>query len=242
MTMESPPPNLLPHEQAVVDLVFTDKSGGPVATVAGSEMAKAVSSSKWNTYKDAVTDELILSGLIDPKREGVTRRYQILALALVVISAVLFVTAFILEDQFGLWPLFLVGAVFLLGLLSFIVSATISARTKQGEDMADAWQPFRNYMDQASKGKEQIASADLFERYLPYAMAFGVAEGWAKQNEKAGWQATPGYFRSLSTDDTASMAAFVVIISSSNNSGGAASAAAAGAAAGAAGGGASGAG
>ena len=240
--VDSWPVDMLPHEQALMDMVFRDKSGAEIMSVTGTEMSKAVSSGNWNTYKDAVTDELILQDMISPKRQEVTQRYQALALILMVASAIMFVSAFLLREQFGLWTLLLVGAVFVLGFLSFIVSSTISTRTKYGEQMDDAWDPFRRFIEQASKGKEPIVDADLFERYLPYAIAFGVAEGWAKQNEKAGWQEVPSYFRALNQDSDFSTAAFIAVIAASSSSGGAASASASGAGAGAAGGGASGAG
>ncbi len=243
ITLSSQPTDLLPHEQALFDMLFTDKSGQSITSLSGTEMGKLVTSGRWNSYKEALENELILADLISPKRKDGSKRFAILGILLMVAALASFVIGLLFGSQLGYWTLLIAGAIFMLAIIAFLVSATISTRSEQGEQVAAFWAPFRRYIEQASKGKESIPNPELFERYLPYATAFGVAEQWAKENEKAGWHEAPTYFKGIDMVDEASFAAFIAIIAATNSSGGAASAAAGGAAAaGAAGGGASGAG
>jgi hypothetical protein len=243
VTLLERPTTPSPEEQALLDLLFTSKSGQRLTQLTGSEMGKLVTSGRWNIYKETLKNEMILADLISPKREAAVKRFVVLGVLLLFGTTALFVVALLLGTQFGYWTLLPVGAVFLLSILSFLVAATISTRSERGEQMAALWRPYRRYLEQAAKGKERIPNPDLFARYLPYAMAFGVAENWAKQNEKAGWDEAPSYFRSLGVQGSNNTAAFIAVLVATNSSGGAAAATAgAGAAAGAAGGGASGAG
>jgi uncharacterized protein (TIGR04222 family) len=243
ITLLSTPTDLSPDEQALFELLFTDKSGGRLTTITATEMGKLVTSGRWNNYQEALKNEMILTDLISPKRQTAVTRFLILGALLALGAVVLFIAAILLGPQLGYWTVLPAVAVLVLGILAFIVAATISTRSERGEQVAAMWQPYRRYLEQAAKGKERIPNPELFAQYLPYAMAFGVAENWAKQNEKAGWDEAPGYFRTLGTPGHASTGAFIAILAATNSSGGAAAATAgACAAAGAAGGGASGAG
>lgn len=242
VTLLSKPTSLSADEQVLFDMLFTDKSGAALTRVTGTQMGKLITSSRWNDYKKALKDEMILSDLISPKLEGAVKRYAIVGTLLMIVAVAFFVVALVLGSQLGYWTLLPVGAVFGLALITYLIGATISTRSHHGEQVAAAWAPYRRYMERAAKGKERIPNPELFTQYLPYAVAFGVAENWAKQNEKAGWHEVPSYFRSLDVNG-ASAASFIAILAATHSSGGAASASAAsGAAGGAAGGGASGAG
>jgi uncharacterized membrane protein len=109
-----------------------------------------------------------------------------------------------------------------------------------GAETAVSWKAFNSYLKAVSKGKRAVDSPTMFEKYLPYAAAFGLLHQWAKHFEKEGWTETPEYFHVLpSTTGNQAMLAFVAMSAATHSSGGSASGSAG---AGAAGGGASGAG
>jgi uncharacterized membrane protein YgcG len=56
------------------------------------------------------------------------------------------------------------------------------ARTIAGARAREATLGFKEFLSRVEEDryKKMIASPELFERYLPYAMAFGVADKWAK--------------------------------------------------------------
>lgn len=77
------------------------------------------------------------------------------------------------------WGLVGVG-IFLVGVVAIIVAGRMPARTAEGSAVLAQTQGFRQYLETAEA--EQIKfeeGEDIFSRYLPYAIVFGVAERWA---------------------------------------------------------------
>lgn len=96
------------------------------------------------------------------------------------------------------------------------------------------WQGFAQYIKDVTKEREPAWDLRLFDRYLPYAAAFGLAGGWAKAFQKRGGAEIPGWFQALAGSPDGNMGAFVAMISAVNSTG---SSGAGGAGAGGAGGG-----
>ena len=244
VTLLDRPANLRPHEGALLDILFTDKSGAPRQTIALSEMGHLITSSRWKGFTESVKAEAKADGLLNAAAEQRSKRLLAVGIILMFMLLPVAVLAFLLQASFGLWPLLVAGALFVLGLFIMIAAATVSPLSPQGAQLATAFDPFRRFLKDAANGKVDVPDVAYYETYLPYATAFGYAEPWVKQQSKSGYNVTPSYFRALNMDDgSAMMAVYIAAISSASHSGGAAGASAAGAAgAGAAGGGASGAG
>jgi hypothetical protein len=230
------------HEKELLDLLFTDKSGAPQTTVTSTEIGRRVTSSRWKKYTDSVMHELRQGGFLDKAAEDRRTRLIVWGIVLMLLALPLFVVVFLVNSLFGYWPLLFVAAVFAIGLIVTIVGASISTRSAWGAQQAAAWEPFKRFLREVSRGKVDLPDPAYYDAYLPYATAFGYADGWMKRYAASGYDRVPTYFSALSADGS-NMAAFVAIMAATSSSGGAASASAAGAAgAGAAGGGASGAG
>ncbi len=121
-----------------------------------------------------------------------------------------------------------------------MVTAFISPLSEEGLRQAVAWKSFSNYLRNVTRGREIVPSPDVFERYLPYAAAFGMATEWTKYFQKMSDMSVPGWFKGLqSSVEDGSFAAILAAVSAADSSD---AAAGGGGAAGASGGGASGAG
>ncbi|HUQ98304.1 MAG TPA: DUF2207 domain-containing protein [Gemmatimonadaceae bacterium] len=72
------------------------------------------------------------------------------------------------------------------GVVTLVIFAQIMpARTVEGAHAREATLGFQEFLARvdAERMKQMITSPEMFERYLPYAMAFGVEEKWAKAFE-----------------------------------------------------------
>ncbi|WP_374688392.1 DUF2207 domain-containing protein [Promineifilum sp.] len=243
VTLLERPSGLRPHEQALLDLLFTDKSGTPGSEVTLSEMGKRVTSSRWKEFTETVEREADVSGFVDSKAKARGKQLLIWGVVVMFLPLAMLVPLFLFDDLFGLWPLLWIGAVFVAGFIILIAGMTISPLSRNAARLRADFDPFRRFVQDAAKGKLDVPDPAYYEAYLPYATAFGQAEPWVKRQARSDYQNVPSYFRALGGGG-AEMGAFVAVIAAANSSGGAASASAgAGAAgAGAAGGGASGAG
>ena len=241
VTLLERPQGLRPHEQALVDLLFTDKQGVEQEVVTLSEMGRLITSSRWKTFTHALEDEASDEGLLDPEAKRRQSRLVIWGVVIMLLALPLLLAAFLLQDVFGMWTLLAIGAIALVGLLGLIFAAGISPLSHKGFQYASAFEPFRRLLQDVAKGKAELPDLSYYIAHLPYATAYGLSETWVKQQAKSGYEQLPEYFRATEASG-AEMAAFVAVISAASHSGGAASAAAGAAGAAAAGGGASGAG
>ena len=123
---------------------------------------------------------------------------------------------------------------FLLAMVAFVMAGAYSSLSDEGAREAARWRGFQEYLKDVVKGREPAWDLKLFERYLPYAAAFGLAEGWAKAFRQRGGAEIPSWFHAAADSGDGSMAAFVAMTASAHSAG---SAAAGGAGGGGAGGG-----
>jgi len=237
-------PALWPHEQAFLDLLFSDESGQQVESVKLSKMGKVITSSRWKLFSETLKAELKTDGLWSKEREQARRKFSIIGLVFLGLTILSLPLILLVFNQSGLWALALMVALALISIAWFAAGSSISVWSNSGEALAEEWEPFYRYLKEVARGKAAPGQPDEFERYLPYAAAYGELHQWAKGFEKKGWSETPAYFRALTTSGESNMAAFVAMTAVTSTSGGSAAGAgaAAGAAGGAAGGGASGAG
>lgn len=243
ITLLDRPAGLVPHEEALLDLLFTDKAGNQHDVILMSEMGRSITSSRWKGFSETLKADADKEGMVDHEAILRGKRMAVAGVILMFLALPLMGLVFLFQVAYGFWPILFVGAVFLAGMFITIAGATVSSLSQRGAQVAAAFDPFRRYLQDVTKGKAEVPDPAYYEAYLPFAAAFGIAEGWVKQQHKAGYDRVPAYFRAMSESSGAEMVVFLAAISAASNSGGAAAASAAGAAgAGAAGGGASGAG
>jgi hypothetical protein len=237
IVLMSQPADLRPHERGLLDLLFVTKAGTS-GSVKLSDLSRRFSSD-WKRFREPLAGEMESGGFLDAGRKRAGTNLLIAGLALVLLTAAAMAVCITLSGRFDGWP-FLVGAgVFALSISAFLMSAAVSPLSDAGAREAQPWQGFRQYLRDVTKGREPAWDLQLFERYLPYAASYGLAELWAKIFEKQGGTETPAWFHSLAASPHESMGAFVAMMSASHAAGASSSAGGAG---GAAGGGASGAG
>jgi uncharacterized protein (TIGR04222 family) len=229
---------LRPHEQGLLTLAFTDKRG-PADTVKMSELGQRLSS-RFKEFSEPLTEELNAAGLIDPRRKATAQRFMVLGVVLLLMMLPLGALSLLFVDQYGGWPFLFAGVALVLSIVTFIMGAAYSHLSDEGARAAARWRGFQEYLKDVTKGRESAWDINLFERYLPYAAAFGLAEGWAKAFQKRGGAEIPVWFRAVAEGDDGNIAAFIVMTSAAHSSGASAAGGAGGGGAG--GGGGSGAG
>ncbi|MBK8987023.1 MAG: DUF2207 domain-containing protein [Chloroflexi bacterium] len=236
------PSGLLPHEQALLDVLFETKKGR-VDEVRISELSGRITSSQWDRYKKALQSDMEQAGYFSETRKGVRRTMLVVGGLLLLVSVSGFLLTAVMSETFGFGPLMAAAAVFMLAVVGLVMGASFSPLSDVGAETAVGYKAFAQHLKNVTKGKEAVSRPDMFEQYLAHAASFGLLTQWAKYFEKAGWNKLPPYFHVLSTADDASyMASFVAMSAATASSGGSAAGAAGAAGAGAAGGGASGAG
>jgi hypothetical protein len=238
ISLTAQPAGMLPHESALLSLLFGDKKKGRQDSVKMSDMSGAVAA-RWSTFTKALQGEMRTAGLWDATRERVRRQLMIVAGITLFAGLVAFVPAIALLRVFGPSLMVIPIAIALLSCVAFVFAAAFSPATDAAVKEKAQWQSFAAYLKDVAKGKEPFVGARLLEDYLPYAASFGLAGDWAKLFKQRGDEKIMAWFRPLATAADGGSAAFIAMIGASSSAG--ASGGAGGAGAGAAGGGASGA-
>jgi uncharacterized membrane protein len=232
---------LRPHEEQLLEMLFTTRDGEMVDSISMSKVGSLLTSARWKQFTESVEAEMKAAGLLDADQKRRSQRLIVGGMIALFLAGSIFVAALLLQSVFGFWPLLVTGALFLLFLIALIAGYSLSVLSADGARIAAAWEPFYRHLNEVTRRRAAITSPDMFERYLPYAAAFGLLNAWAKRFANESRTQPPAYFHTLGTADGMPMGAFVAMVAASSSSGGAAAGAGAAGAA-AAGGGASGAG
>ncbi|MCZ7544052.1 MAG: DUF2207 domain-containing protein [Anaerolineae bacterium] len=64
------------------------------------------------------------------------------------------------------------------GVALTLVASSMPAKTRKGAEQSALWRAFRTYLQRIDKYTDLEAATDQFDRYLPYAIAFGMERSW----------------------------------------------------------------
>jgi uncharacterized membrane protein YgcG len=86
------------------------------------------------------------------------------------------------------------GGLGLTGLVALVAGGAMPAKTRKGAEAAARWAAFRTYLSRIDKLADLGQSGDLFERYLPYAIAFGIKDSWIFKFTQQPTTPVPGWY------------------------------------------------
>lgn len=165
---------LRPYEKTVLDLV-----------VPGTE--QNLSHLKYKFYnqlspiKKSMYKETVREKLFPRSPEEVRTRWIVGGTLLIVAAFGLGLLAFLLLADISL---FLAAPFVALGVVGAIVIGVASAmprKTRFGAEEAAKWRAFKSYMQNLERYTNVQEAAAQFERYLPYAIAFGIDRSWIRK-------------------------------------------------------------
>ncbi len=134
--------------------------------------------------RDAVYHSLIKRGYYRERPDKVKSNWFVLAALALILGAG---GAALVASQMWSWTSLsaLIGAAVVSAIVLGVFAAIMPARTVPGARAREAALGFREFLSRVETDRYQrmITSPELFERYLPHAMAFGVEEKWARAFE-----------------------------------------------------------
>ncbi|HEY0237423.1 MAG TPA: DUF2207 domain-containing protein [Friedmanniella sp.] len=170
VTLVDPGRASAPHEMVLLNNLF---SGAPPGTQVDLSSPGSMSSAH-EDMKEAVRDQVASRGWFSSVPSGRAAR-----------GAGFGIVALLVFGAFGLSPWILLLAIPLLPIL--ITVAVVrrkmrrGQRTPAGRAMCDQVEGFQTYLSTAEAGQLRFEEGeDIFSRYLPWAIAFDLAERWAK--------------------------------------------------------------
>lgn len=83
------------------------------------------------------------------------------------------------------WSWFPLGVAALLAVAIYLLSGALPRKTAAGAEAAARWRAFRRYLERIERYEEVDAATAMFDRYLPYAVAFGLEASWVETFARA---------------------------------------------------------
>jgi len=166
---------LRPFEQKLVDALQLNQG------------ERALSSFRNNFYarlpelQNALYEEMVREGYYNHAPNTTRSTYQSLAIAVAVIAALAFCASIALLGGLTDYAICLPIALGVTALAFFLIAKNMPARTRKGADMRMRAEAFKRYLQNIEKYTDVKESKDLFEKYLPYAIAFGLEHSWTKK-------------------------------------------------------------
>jgi uncharacterized membrane protein len=107
--------------------------------------------------------------------DATRRRWKIISWTGLVASVVIGILVEIRTDAFALLP---TAAAVVVWLLMLRMSRSMPQKTAHGAESAERWKAFRTYLQSIEKYENLSEARSLFDRYLSYAVAFGMEKKW----------------------------------------------------------------
>jgi uncharacterized membrane protein len=148
--------------------------------------------SKVNGIKNALYQQLVAEGHYKRSPESTRGAYSALGVLLVVLTVVAGVIALGLSELSST-ALCVPAALAVTTGAFFIVAQAMPARTRQGADLKMRAEAFKRYLQNIEKYTNLKEATDQFDKYLPYAIAFGIDRSWINKFSSVDAPAPPWY-------------------------------------------------
>jgi uncharacterized protein (TIGR04222 family) len=193
LTLLKPDEKLTGFEQELVSAVFGARAD------AGKKVklsdVKTMFDNSQKEIKEKLYEELVNRGYFLSSPEETRKNWTRFGVfALFGALFLVFVSGAIAGGAVLYWLLVLVVAA--LGVTMLIVAKAMPRKTLAGAEAAAKWRAFRRYLDDIEQYEHLEEAKGIFDKYLPFAVAFGLENSWvtkfAQVNAPAPeWYGTP---------------------------------------------------
>jgi hypothetical protein len=80
------------------------------------------------------------------------------------------------------------------GVAILVAGQFMPVKTRKGAEAATRWRAFKTYLERIEQFTDLKAAGELFERYLPYAVVFGLNQSWVRKFAALGDVPTPVWY------------------------------------------------
>ena len=162
---------MVPFELAMMHAIFRGRDQVQMQDLKNTFAADLAATQR------SLYDDVTARGWFRGNPQSVRRGYQVLGMALCALAFFLVFFAGLASINAAVLAVGLLGG----GVVVLALAGRMPARTASGSAVLAQAEGFRLYLTTAEADQIRFEEGqDLFSRYLPYAIVFGVAERWAK--------------------------------------------------------------
>ena len=164
------------NEKLIMNGIFDFKDRTTISSLKDKFYTKIPS------IKDGIYTEMKNLGYFNARPDEVRKNYLLLGGGILLLG-VLFVCSNGFVTGIFMYPLFFTIslAIALAGLALCIIAYYMPAKTAHGSKIFEQLLGFKMYMEVAERFRVQDLTPETFEKYLPYAMIFGIEKKWGER-------------------------------------------------------------
>lgn len=149
---------------------------------------------KLPTLRSQIIDELIRDGYLPGSPQSVRTGYMLLAGAVLVLgfASLFFMGMFLGNNAF--FACFPALAIIATAIALLIAARHMPRKTAKGTEVAAKWEAFKTYLKNIKEYTDIESSGDIFEKYLPYAIAFGLERSFINTFSQSPSTPIPGWY------------------------------------------------
>ncbi|MBA3337285.1 MAG: DUF2207 domain-containing protein [Chloroflexia bacterium] len=166
----------------------------PGATVPLSEVKESFESAQ-ESLKEDLYAEVVSRGYFPRSPEATRDQWKLITGAAVAVAIGLGWLLLAAFAEWSPWAWFpsIVAVLIALGL--GLLSGKMPRKTQAGAEAAAKWRAFQRYLESIERYEKLDEAQGIFDRYLPFAIAFGLEDSWVRKFA-AVQTPTPGWFNS----------------------------------------------
>lgn len=127
-------------------------------------------------------DELISEGLVDHSPDKVRTTYAVVTALIFVVAVIAFIgLVAILPEEAAYVGCCGAAALGITALFAGVLGRYMPNKTAKGAEEKAKWDAFRTYLKNIETYENLEQAGALFEKYLPYATAFGLDQSWIRK-------------------------------------------------------------
>ncbi|MGB3306592.1 MAG: DUF2207 domain-containing protein, partial [Thermomicrobiales bacterium] len=130
---------------------------------------------------DGFYQELVDHKYFTVSPETTRRRWKTAAWIIPVATIALVVTILVLTGGTTGWMWFPIIVGGILSFAAFGLSSAMPRKTLAGAESAAKWRAFKKYLGDIDKYEKLDESKEIFDKYLPFAVAFGLESSWVNK-------------------------------------------------------------
>jgi hypothetical protein len=170
--------DLCPFEQELARTVFS----GNAKTVAMGTASQVIKANARH-LKEVLYKEVVDRGYFQVSPEATRSRWQGIA---AVVTSLSILGGILGSMLYSPWLILPAGIVTVLSIALRLMARALPKRTEKGAEEAAKWRAFERYLKNLETYDTVETAQQNFNRYLPYAIAFGLEKSWVSRFYQSG--------------------------------------------------------
>jgi hypothetical protein len=167
------------YEQIVLDVIF-GPGAKPGQKTEMPSLAGALSSRN-SEIASAFYQRLTEAGYFKESPEKTRKRWRTIFKATPFLIGAIVILIVFLAGAWSNFAFFPIAIGIVIMIFSERLARAMPRKTVAGAEAAAKWRAFANYLKDLEKRKDDPEALAIFNRYIPHAVALGLAEGWVSR-------------------------------------------------------------